>query len=37
MDAVCSCPDYATFLSRYNPNIALAFVRSRLKSLRNNG
>ena len=37
LDAVCSSPDYATFLSRHNPNIALAFIRSRMKKPRNNG
>lgn len=37
MDAVTSCPDYATFLSKHNPNIALAFIRSRMKRLQRNG
>lgn len=31
-DAVTSCPDYETFLTRYNPNIALAFIRSRMRA-----
>jgi glycosyltransferase involved in cell wall biosynthesis len=37
LDAVCGSADYADFLSRHNPNIALAFIRSRMKTLRNNG
>jgi len=37
MDAVTSCPTYADFLSKHNPNIALAFIRSRMKRPQNNG
>ena len=37
MDAVTGCPDYATFLSKHNPNIALAFIRSRMKRPQSNG
>lgn len=34
LDAVTNCPDYASFLSRYNPNITLAFIRSRMKDAK---
>lgn len=37
MDALTNCPDYATFLSKHNPNIALAFIRSRMKRPQSNG
>ena len=37
LDAVCGSTGYADFLSRHNPNIALAFIRSRMKTLRKNG
>lgn len=37
LDAVCGSSDYADFLSRHNPNIALAFIRSRMKSMQRNG
>ena len=33
LDAVCGSADYAAFRARYNPNIAIAFVRSKLKPL----
>lgn len=32
MEAVLSSPDYAAFLSRFNPNITISFVRSRLRT-----
>ena len=31
LEAVCGSDDYADFRSRYNPNIAIAFVRSKIK------
>ena len=37
MDAVTSCSNYSDFLSKYNPNIALAFIRSRMKRPQSNG
>ena len=37
MDAVTSCSHYSDFLSKYNPNIALAFIRSRMKRPQSNG
>lgn len=37
MDAVTGSPDYADFLSKHNPNIALAFIRSRMKRPQSNG
>ncbi len=37
MDAVIGCSDYSDFLSKYNPNIALAFLRSRMKRPQSNG
>lgn len=37
MDAVTGSEDYAGFLSKYNPNIALAFIRSRMKRPQSNG
>lgn len=37
LDAVTSCSDYTEFLSKYNPNIALAFIRSRMKRPQSNG
>lgn len=37
LDAVTSSPDYADFLSKHNPNIALAFIRSRMKRPQSNG
>jgi len=36
LDAVCDSADYADFLSKHNPNIALAFIRSWMKTLSNN-
>ena len=30
MEAVLGCPDYADFLKRFNPNISLSFIRSRM-------
>lgn len=30
MNAICSCADFKEFLSRYNPNLTLSFIRSRL-------
>ena len=35
MDTVIGCPDYASFLSKHNPNITLAFIRSRMKAQSN--
>ena len=37
LDAVCESADYVVFLSKHNPNIALAFLRSRMKKAPNNG
>ena len=37
MDAVTSSEDYASFLSKHNPNIAIAFIRNRMKRLPSNG
>ena len=37
LDAVTGSSDYADFLSKHNPNIALAFIRSRMKRPQNNG
>lgn len=34
LDAVCGSTDYADFLSRHNPNITLAFIRSRMKEAK---
>ena len=31
MEAVLGCPDYADFLKRFNPNISLSFIRSRMQ------
>ena len=36
MDAVIGCSDYTEFLSKYNPNIALAFIRSRMRRTPSN-
>ena len=33
IEAVCGSADYAAFRARYNPNIAIAFVRSKIKPL----
>ena len=34
MDSVTTCSDYTDYLSRYNPNITLAFIRSRMQAAR---
>ena len=32
LDAVCACPDYATYLSRFSPQVDLSFLRSRMRA-----
>jgi len=31
MEAILICPDYAGFRERYNPNISISFIRSRMR------
>ena len=31
MEAILMCPDYADFKGKYNPNISISFIRSRMR------